>query len=57
MTHPCPTCHGTGHVEVTPVAVLAPPKPETDDKESKPKPRRTRLMNLPYNSLGHLRKF
>ena len=53
MTHPCPTCNGLGHVEVTPVAVLAPPKPvETGDK-----PKKKLRMGLPWpgHNLEHLR--
>ena len=57
MTHPCPTCNGSGFVEVTPVAVIAPPKPETEEKpKPQPKVRRTRVMGLPYDNLQHLRK-
>ena len=48
MTHPCPTCQGSGFVEVTPVSVIAPPKPETEEK---PKPKRINSYNL-----GHLRR-
>jgi len=56
MLHPCPTCNGSGHVEVTPVQVLAPPKPiETDEKPKKT--RKTRVGSLPWPSrnLEHLR--
>ena len=51
MTHPCPTCHGSGFVEVTPVSVIAPPKPTTDQN---PKPIRPKQAN-PF-SLSHLRR-
>ena len=54
MTHPCPTCNGLGHVEVTPVAVLAPPKPIETDENPK-RPRRTKLMGLTYSNLDRLR--
>ena len=50
MTHPCPTCNGSGHVEVTPVSILAPPKPiETDEKPKRP------IKGINGN-LSHLRR-
>ena len=49
MTHPCPTCNGSGFVEVTPVSVIAPPKPP--DTDQKPKPRQIHPFNL-----RHLRR-
>ena len=52
MTHPCPTCNGSGFVEVTPVSVIAPPRPP--DTDQKPKPNKPKQI-YPYN-LSHLRR-
>jgi Ribonuclease G/E len=56
MLHPCPTCNGSGHVEVTPVQVLAPPKPiETDEDPKKPGKSKVRGLPWPSRNLKHLR--
>lgn len=55
MLQVCPTCHGSGNIEATPVvAVSAPPKPIEKDKVEVPLPTQPKGHN---NSLSHLRRF